>query len=61
MLSSLMCLHVLPQGYHKDRSLGPLLFFLIYIDDITQVNLSIGNINRLVLYIDDMLLYCPIS
>ena len=43
-----------PQG----SVLGPLLF-LIYIDDITSLQLSEGT--KISLYADDMLLYKPIS
>ena len=43
-----------PQGF----ILGPLLF-LIYIDNIADVNLSDGS--KIVLYADDILLYHPIS
>ena len=52
-----LCLQVLSQGYHKDQSYAHCCFF-IYIDDITQVNLSAAS--RLVLYADDILLYRPI-
>ncbi len=43
-----------PQGSIVDQ-----LLFLIYVDNITKVNLSSGS--RLVLYADDILLYRPIS
>ncbi len=43
-----------PQG-----SIVGQLLFLIYVDNITKVNLSSGS--RLVLYADDILLYRPIS
>ncbi len=45
---------MVPQG----SILGPLLF-LIYIDNITKMDLSAGS--RFVLYADDILLYRPIS
>ena len=43
-----------PQGSILDP-----LFFLIYIDDITKLNLSVGT--KLILYADDLLLYRPLS
>ena len=45
-------------GVPQGSILGPLLF-LVYIDNISQVNLSPGS--KLVLYADGILLYRPIS
>ena len=45
-------------GVPQGSVLGPLLF-LIYIDDITSLQLSEGT--KVSLYADDMLLYKPIS
>ena len=49
--------HVL-SGVPQGSILGPLLF-LIYIDDISLINLSEGSM--LNLFADDMLLYKPIN
>jgi len=46
-------------GVPQGSILDPPLRFLIYIDDITGVNLSEGS--QLVLYADDILLYHPIN
>ena len=49
---------VIISGVPQGSVLGPLLF-LIYIDDITSLQLSEGT--KVSLYADDMLLYKPIS
>ena len=46
-------------GVPQGSVLGPLLFLIIYIDDITRISLSEGT--KLVIYTDDMLLYRKID
>jgi len=48
-----------PSGAPQGSVLGPLLLFLVYIDDVTELLLNEGS--ALNLYADDMLLYRPIK